>query len=150
MKYAQYLPFGISLFVMLTILSFFNDDLTFSVILFILFWLALAVYFTLNFQSFYLHAQNNQHLSPRELKFYFLFMSYLFYFILIGILIGSLVAGVANLALSLTLQQLLLQPLYLISIILISIVVYYFFFSIIHKYVSKSETSDQKTKERTI
>ena len=148
MKYSQYLPLGISLFVMLTILSFFNDNLTFSCVLLILFWLALAIYFTLNFQSFYLHAQSNQYFSPRELKYYFLAMTYLFYFILIGVITGSLVAGVANLILSLTLQQLLLNPLYLISTLLISLGLYYFIFSYIYKYVSKPENFGQNTQEK--
>jgi len=143
MKYFQYFPLGIRLFMALVCVSFFGGFLAFSSVLLTLFFFALIFYFTLNFQSFYLHSQSSQTLSPRELKFYFLFVAYAFYFFLIGIGVCFLTAVAADLFMSLTLDQLLLQPLYLISVFLITVGICYLLFSFIGKYVSKSEMLEE-------
>jgi len=144
MQYSQYFPSGFLLFMALIFVSFFGGFLKFSSILLTSFFFALIFYFTINFQSFYFHSQSNQTLSPRELKFYFLFIAYSFYFLLIGIIVCFLTAVAADLFLSLTLDQLLLQPLYLISVFLITVGICYFLFSFIYKYVSKSEITTEE------
>jgi len=143
MNYSQYFPSGILIFMALVCTSFFSGSLTLSSVLLISFFIALFFYFTLNFQSFYLHSKSNQTVSPRELIFCILFLAYAFYFFLAGFVICLFIARVANLFLSLTLNQLISQPLYLLSVFLITVGICYSLFNFIFKYVSKSDIKEE-------